>query len=227
MSHDDEELQRLVPGQQILLSELKAWRTSFLAEWGENESPDVAWVLTNLLVYWNVCHIWLSTCTTPSQTAFDDHMESFTAIIDHAVRAIALEGEGHPLSFDFSHEMEVMSPLYFTATRCRHPILRRKALSLMRQTSGSQMFWASMPDQRVIERVIAIEEGEDELIKADVPHQHEVIVTLPPESRRLHHIAVIIQGNGQFQNLCVQLSKFKHNPDGSRTMVQENIRLDG
>jgi hypothetical protein len=224
LSHDDVELQRLVPRQQSLLAELGVWHKSFILECDRTESSDVAWITSNMLVYWNVCHIWLSTCTVPLQTAFDNHFDGFAAVIDHADRVVRLKVNGRPFAaFEMPHEMEVMSPLCFTATRCRDPTLRRKALRLMRQAPEAQTFSASLPNRRVIERVIAIEEGRNNLMTSN---PHEESIELPLESQRIHHIAVVRQGLVQSQEASVQLSKFKHNPDGSRVMVQETIWLD-
>ena len=228
-SHDEEQMQLLQPGQQTLLQDLEQWQTAFIPRWCQDKSTEIAWLSSNMLMYWGVCYIWLSTCTSPRQTAFDAHKARFATIINHAEQALRYSAEcttGQPV---FTFETGDISPLYFCAIKCRDPILRRKALHLMSQAPRRESLWASVATERVIEKIIAIEEGQGEISLGHTPALPETLnLALPPEERRIHHVAVVKKEvvGGRNQRLALQLSKAAVHPDGSRKIVHENIWLE-
>ncbi|KIX02491.1 uncharacterized protein Z518_08432 [Rhinocladiella mackenziei CBS 650.93] len=209
LSHDDYEMEKIQPQKNSLLQELHQWRTSFMERWGGDKRMEIAWVSSNLLMYWGVSYIWLATCTSRFQTAFDEHIERFAEIIFHAQKALYYSAEsatGQPV---LSFEIGVMPPLYFSATKCRDPLLRRKALHLMRQAPAGESLWASVAPTSVIEKVISIEEGHDFTYRSESPSSLESVSrNLPPEKQRIHHVAVIRKELiGGSQRLAAQLTK--------------------
>jgi hypothetical protein len=54
--------------------------------------------------------------------------------------------------------MGVIPPLYFIAIKCRHPTIRRRALSLLKKASLRESPWRAVPTARVIEKIIVLEE---------------------------------------------------------------------
>ncbi|MCJ1453968.1 hypothetical protein MMC28_004318 [Mycoblastus sanguinarius] len=58
----------------------------------------------------------------------------------------------------FCIDMNIVAPLYAVAHKCRHPVVRRKAVSLLYFTPRQEGIWDSVLTARVAERLIEIEE---------------------------------------------------------------------
>jgi hypothetical protein len=54
----------------------------------------------------------------------------------------------------------VLAPLFFVAVRCRHKILRRKAISLLRMSRRVEGLWDSLFLAQIAEKVMEIEESQ-------------------------------------------------------------------
>jgi hypothetical protein len=71
----------------------------------------------------------------------------------------------------YSFDMGVLPPLYYTAVRCRDPIIRRKALALLSASPRREGIWDSLILAAIVRWVIGEEESDlDEVSCAeDVP----------------------------------------------------------
>ncbi|KAK0630752.1 hypothetical protein B0T17DRAFT_455695, partial [Bombardia bombarda] len=123
--------------------------------------------------------IWISTALNNRETAFDDHVGSFSAIIPLASSFIdSVTGPANResstskpptstpstpdtrrLSVLFTFEMHVIIPLYFVATKCRHPLIRRAALDLLRRNPGRrENLWQASHMAAIAEDIMMLEE---------------------------------------------------------------------
>ncbi|KAJ5681631.1 uncharacterized protein N7477_001571 [Penicillium maclennaniae] len=59
----------------------------------------------------------------------------------------------------FTPEIGFIPVLYLVGIKCRHPIVRREVLSILRRQTIREAAWDSISTARVVERVIEIEEG--------------------------------------------------------------------
>ncbi|KAK4690572.1 hypothetical protein P7C71_g6246, partial [Lecanoromycetidae sp. Uapishka_2] len=59
---------------------------------------------------------------------------------------------------EFSLDMNIVAPLYVVAHRCRHPVIRRKAIALLYAAPRQEGIWDSILTARVAEKLIHIEE---------------------------------------------------------------------
>lgn len=59
---------------------------------------------------------------------------------------------------EFSLDLSTVGPLFAVAHRCRHPIIRRKAVSLLYAVPRQEGIWDSVLAARVAEKIISIEE---------------------------------------------------------------------
>lgn len=226
-SQSEYEMERLKPKQQELVQEVEQWKERFVNLWSREKRPGSDWVSSKVLMQWGVCYIWLSCCTSPFQTAFDAHREDFAAIIDHAEELLHYmmdPSRGKELTFD----PEIIPALYFSATKCRDPLLRRRALRLIRQAPQHESLWESISSERVVEKVIAIEEGHVQGCSCDLLASTDPSsLPLPPEGRRVHHIGITRQeAPGRSPSLALQLSKPAANAKGPTQMVHENVWLE-
>lgn len=226
LCHDDYEMEKLLPRQQELLQQLREWKISFVDAWSHRSDPGLAQVSSYLLMYWAVCYTWLATCTSPLQMVFDEHRDHFVGIVDHAESYLNCSAEQRAGRPALQFEPGVIPPLYFCAMKCRDPTLRRKAVQLMQRDPRRECIWACLAMDRVMEKVISLEEGDDHIDLTTCSPTPEP-TKWPPEERRLHYVAVISnESSHDSQRLTLQLTKFVLGADGSRRINHENIWMD-
>lgn len=150
---------RFLALREVLLEKLTEWRSWFLDEpYRHKDSAEAGWMCSYLLMYWAVAYTSLEACAYNRQTAFDEHRDHFAAMIYNAEVYLAhLDTSATDLS-PFKAEAGVLPTLYFCAMKCRDPVLRREALRLMRQAPKQDTLWAFVAPDRVVERVISLEE---------------------------------------------------------------------
>jgi len=170
-------------------------------------------------------------------------MEHFADIIDHARNYIPLAQSSSSSSLQLlaSAEPGVIPPLYFCATKCRDPALRRQAQHLMREAppscQGGNNQWAFVESDRVLSRIISLEEGEGEdhrslspssLSRTTLEMNHpRAVGLLPPEKRRFAFVAVVARpAPGGKQRQALELSRFEATADGSRRLISDYVWLD-
>ncbi|KAL8711673.1 MAG: hypothetical protein Q9225_007081 [Loekoesia sp. 1 TL-2023] len=86
------------------------------------------------LTYFNT-FIALSTCLEASETAFDGHLASFEAMLEHAHFILSASQQASLAlcgSRLFSLQVKVVQPLYFVALKCREYVTRMEAIKLLR-----------------------------------------------------------------------------------------------
>jgi hypothetical protein len=129
--------------------------------------------LNLLLVHYKVIYIWMRVCTTAGETATDSYHTDFEELVHHA-NQITKSGvrikRRQPLSF----EMQILGPLYYTALKCRHPAIRRRALEMLQLAPWRDGLWNAHHAYITAKRVIELEE------------RHLSGQELPDETSRLH-----------------------------------------
>jgi hypothetical protein len=88
----------------------------------------------------------------------------------------------------------VLGPLFFVAVRCRHKILRRKAISLLRLSRRLEGLWDSYFLAQVAERVMEIEEKERDASASAKPLKISDIDVKFEHERRRALVKYIIKG---------------------------------
>ena len=120
-----------------------------------------------LVAYFYVARIQLSTCLSPDETVNDNYLHDFEAIVHQAASLHSSATISHRSSFP-PFDFGIAPTLYFVATRCRHPVVRRRATFLLRAIplSSSEILppgttqWLFLPIVEMAESVIAYEEGQ-------------------------------------------------------------------
>lgn len=136
-----------------------------------------------LEMYLHAQHIWISTALSSSEVVYDDFLASFAAIIPLAATYLDLEphqlfrpqkpmpppefshlhAETELLSLaytsNFSFETHIIPPLYYVATKCRHPLIRRSALELLRRNPfRRENLWRASVMGALAGHIVALEE---------------------------------------------------------------------
>lgn len=129
--------------------------------------------LNLLLVHYKVIYIWMRVCTTAGEMAPDSYHADFEELV-HYAEQIAKRGAGtatpQPLSFD----LHILGPLYYTALKCRHPAIRRRALGMLQFAPRREGLWNARYAYVTAKRVIELEE------------RYLNAQGLPDETSRLH-----------------------------------------
>ena len=96
------------------------------------------------------------------ETAWDKFTHHFEDVVNLAaliVEPLTCDKSDQKRGHDFTLDMNTVAPLYAVAHKCRHPIVRRKAVSLLYKAPRQEGIWDSVVTARVAERLIGIEES--------------------------------------------------------------------
>lgn len=160
-SPDLEELNLLAFEQQSLLTRLSDWRVAFAVFIASRKRP-LATDQNLLQIYHTTAVIWISTALQPFETAYDAHTPAFASIITDASAVLSCSNARSQFP-SFTFETELIAPLYWMAIKCRHPLLRRAAVSLLMRDelrNRRENMWSGKESIVVATRVIELEEAQ-------------------------------------------------------------------
>jgi hypothetical protein len=106
-------------------------------------------------------------------------------------------------------------PLSFTAIKCRHSQVRRKAIALLRSANRQEGIWNSLLTATVIERLMDIEEDE---LSRETPDAASI-----PKWKRVLGVEIRLDS----ENRRANLKYLKLREDGTRDKVEEWIEWFG
>ncbi|KAK4184923.1 putative carboxypeptidase [Podospora australis] len=113
------------------------------------------------------------------ETRWDPQLPIYERIIDLAE---TLERNTQsPLPFFMSLELGLVMPAFLVGVRCRHPIVRRKALRLLKRLNRQEGMWNSVGVTLVLEQIILTEEED---LPFRLPLYVENLDSLPPDGLR-------------------------------------------
>ncbi|KAF5705005.1 transcriptional regulatory moc3 [Fusarium mundagurra] len=160
---EPEEIRKLQNEQQRLLSQLSRWHAAFTVTTSMSpQSPSLENSLNVLRIYHQSTLIWVSTALDTGETKLDQFMPNFANIITLASTIISSVPSNAKLE-PFSFETEIIPPVYWTAIKCRHPLLRRAALKLLTRNqmrNRRENLWHARETAVIAARIIEIEESE-------------------------------------------------------------------
>ncbi|EXJ81258.1 hypothetical protein A1O3_07548 [Capronia epimyces CBS 606.96] len=212
--------------RQSLLTKLMKWKVSMTAVRSGTSDVESDWIRSYLLLYWAVCYTSLAACISTQQTIFDDYMDHFADMVEHATVYVRHSAQSTNIQLLSGFDPGVVPLLYFCATKCRDPTLRREALRLMRLALQQEEPWAFVAPDRVAAKLIAVEEGEDDLCYSKHPPGSQY-AGLPPEERRFAYVSVVSrQAPSSRPRLALEMSRFEFATDGSRRTITDYAWLD-
>jgi len=169
--------------QACMESQFQNWRQSFhtfISVQCPNLTPREIKASKVLRIQNLVMFLWLSTCLTPDECAYDAFYTEFETIINLASE-IAEEGNSKTMSL-FHFDMGIIPPLHFVGTKCRFPNLRRQILQILGMAHWKEGMFDSYRSYRYIHVLMKIEES----AVVTSPGSKDLTQTLPPECARLH-----------------------------------------
>ncbi|CAI7601811.1 unnamed protein product [Penicillium viridicatum] len=149
-----------------------------------------------LLTYHAAALICVTGCLKQQETVFDVHFADFATII--AQSSLILDASACPNGVQppFTSEMSVGVPLAMTVLRCRDPILRRRALDLLRLAPPIQGFFKCAPVALLSEMLMNLEEGYGLAVRENTAALSQNVeattsqAALIPEEARIHDYAI-------------------------------------
>ncbi|KAI1069291.1 hypothetical protein LB507_008644 [Fusarium sp. FIESC RH6] len=148
--------------QQRLLSQLTRWHAAFTVITAMTpQSPALENALNVLRIYHQSTLIYISTALDTSEMGYDNYTSNSATIISLASTII---GSGSNSKLEtFSFETEIIPPVYWVAIKCRHPLLRRAALNLLKRDqmkNRRENLWHARETSIIAARSIEIEESD-------------------------------------------------------------------
>lgn len=105
------------------------------------------------------------------ETIFDRFEEEFSQILALSSRLLTTQIPEPNFSSLPAFDMGILPQLYFVASRCRHPSIRRQALQILRQGPRQEGIWYREMPANIAERLMYLEEMdcEDPQRSEDIP----------------------------------------------------------
>jgi hypothetical protein len=132
------------------------------------QKEDIAAAVLQLHLLYTYVSLYTENAPLESRPRLDTFMPQFKEMIVLGEKIISSTSpenhEGQTTSFCL--DMGIVIPLYTLAIQCRDPIIRRKAITLLRSTSRQEGLWNSLLAARVAQRVMELEEGRSSELKA-------------------------------------------------------------
>jgi hypothetical protein len=82
-----------------------------------------------------------STCIQPETIIFDQFHNEFDELVTLAANVLRARKDHTPKVFDFSLDINIIHPLYWTAVSCREPWIRQRAMTLLRSITFQEGVW--------------------------------------------------------------------------------------
>ena len=110
---------------------------------------------------------WLNRALVPEENAADADIPLYEKavrlaeslrITDHDKTSASAKSKSNLPASTFLFDMEIVSPLYLVAIKCRDPSIRRRAIAVLRHTVRREGLWDSVKAAAIAERVMQIEE---------------------------------------------------------------------
>ncbi|KAJ5374179.1 hypothetical protein N7517_006185 [Penicillium concentricum] len=149
--------------KDIILRQLETWSSLFqnILQGSSYETDSETYLLVSLLrLQHTIAWTLLSSYGPGREMAYDNFLPQFQQCVALASDvAAAHERYSGSLNPTFTPEIGIVPVLYIIGVKCRHPIVRREVLSILRRRPIREAVWDSIYTARVVERVIEIEEG--------------------------------------------------------------------
>lgn len=111
--------------------------------------------ISSMMIHYHVCRIWTIACLARSSLILDSFTQQFSDVLIHAENLLQTVS---PQEQPFNFEIGAIAPLSFVAGHCRHPLLRRKAINLIRKASMREALFTAEHSARAAELLVALEE---------------------------------------------------------------------
>ncbi|KAI0452639.1 hypothetical protein F5B21DRAFT_482379 [Xylaria acuta] len=150
--------------KDIVLGQLETWSSLFekmLQQGSSYKTDSETYRLISLLrLQHTIAWTFLSSYGPGREMDYDNFLPQFQQCVALAGDvAAAHERYSGSLKPTFTPEIGIVPVLYIIGAKCRHPVVRREVLGILRRQPIREAVWDSISAARVVERIIEIEEG--------------------------------------------------------------------
>jgi hypothetical protein len=152
------------PERFVVRGQLEAWSTLFGSMLEQGDSYETEFgsprLVSLLRLQYTVVWILISVSGPGSEMEYDNFLPEFQQCVALASDVMAAhERDSGSLKAIFTPEVGIIPVLFIAGAKCRHPVVRREVLHILRQRPIREAVWDSRYAAMVIERVVEIEES--------------------------------------------------------------------
>lgn len=201
----DADRQKQLLHQQRLVQEFCAWNVAFESmktKSARRVGISDARAPLVLGIEYRTIQIWLKSCESRAQSCYDRFFTEFDLIVSSAEKIIEL-GAGLDATDSparFALDAEVIPSLYWSASRCRQPLIRRRAIEAIRNYPVREGMWDK---RRYVEGATKVVEFEEAMCLS-LPVEERV-----PEERCRVHEALMFSEAACYASPCPVLFMWK------------------
>ncbi|KAI2829288.1 transcriptional regulator family: Fungal Specific TF [Aspergillus niger] len=209
--HERTDRTHLMPQQSELRKEFQTWRSALenYANEAENSRKGDRRGLFFLRSLYLVSWIWTETCLARQETVFDNYNSAFAELVHCAGQVIDLDDATDRKSTNcapdiFTLETRIVTGLYYTAIRCRDPIIRREAIRQMNRCTKQEGLWNKHIIVKIAQLVMELEEANmssldvQERVPVDRDRIYETVIscTQAENLRSTRQVILLSKPNG-------------------------------
>ncbi|KAJ4323672.1 hypothetical protein N0V94_001731 [Neodidymelliopsis sp. IMI 364377] len=154
------EMEHLEQQAQLLACHREWFHRVKIVEDSQHWPPADRISLSTLKIALYATQTYVACCASAQQLPSDEHLDTFKTLIHEAEIVLDAMEISNKHAARFTFEMSIIPPLYHTAARCRCPVTRRKAISLLSRGPPREGLWDAEQQVLVLKRVIEYEESE-------------------------------------------------------------------
>lgn len=163
--------------QDAIICDLKNWELEILRVLSTTTDPThrTALDLLSIKLLHTLARLFLAVGVMDpdmySELTWDTHLAYFDRMLTLTVLILRTEAQQNPmlLSVMSLDEPAINMVLWLTTVRCRHPVIRRRALQLLHDVRRLEGVWMSTSAAAAAARMVAIEEEEEVGLAARLP----------------------------------------------------------
>ena len=209
--------------QQELQSRLKNWLMAFnrlRTKLRQSLAHKQSRTIMLLRIHYIAISILLSTCLSTREIIYDEFTTEFETMVslvsrylEDNTKCVRTSSSSRPT---FTLDMGIIPPLYLIAAKCRHPEIRRQAVSLLFRSPHREGMWET-DVAKFATAIIAIEEAAAGL------EEKETRAGYVPEHARFHDVALDVSEDGKRGKLTC--GRFRFETDGGWDVREEFFTL--
>lgn len=170
-SHACQISEEMITRRESLSKRLQSWHSDFTRLTDSHNTAQESLALRAstgalLLSYYEMLSVILGVCVSPLRITTDAYTSNFQNIVQQSHISLTASARCDGTQPPFTFELSVGLPLWFTCVRCRHPTIRRRALSLLTRTHHIEGLYRRDYGTTMCEKIISLEEMSEATISA-------------------------------------------------------------
>lgn len=163
VSVSESQTQKCLHQQQKLLEAYASWQSGFEALCTRNSVALNQRQVAQLRLTHSISTMWTLTALSHDETIHDAYTDQYSQALDFAEEVLP-----ETVLSDFRFEQGTIPPLYFVALRCREPVLRTRAITLLRKAPAREGLWDRDEALRTAKRVVELESPGSHIVADDI-----------------------------------------------------------